>query len=369
MFISRLLLILVLLIASQMVHATPLENADVRGVTQKALDADQPQPGGNSSADDHIETRMQTQAGTRVVINIPLLKLYLYDGDQMIKSYPVAIGRHQSLIGNRVFDTETPVGEFTVSWKDPRPRWYPPLWLKKEKKWPENYSVPPGPENPLGTRWIAISRPGVQGYGIHGTNNPSSIGHTASLGCIRMLNRDVEEVFERVQVGTPVSIIYEPGFVYRDSDGSWHLAIGTDVYAKGIAPLASARSSLEAAGFDSSILDGEAIPVSSGSRDIVLMGSGRLRESIRIYWPDGFGLTDNAYREKGRIFVSLGGFPTAFQRYFRVGSDGQVFLYGKPIENLPGSGTGPYILLEEAARRFGVRIKFLEPVGVARVSF
>ena len=63
--------------------------------------------------------------------------------------------------------------------------------------------IPPGKANPLGTRWIGLSR---KGYGIHGTNNPRSIGRRASHGCIRMRNRDVEELFEMVAVGDRVEI-------------------------------------------------------------------------------------------------------------------------------------------------------------------
>jgi lipoprotein-anchoring transpeptidase ErfK/SrfK len=63
--------------------------------------------------------------------------------------------------------------------------------------------VPPGKGNPLGTRWIGISK---KGYGIHGTNSPKSIGRAASLGCIRLRNEDVEELFEMVSVGDAVEL-------------------------------------------------------------------------------------------------------------------------------------------------------------------
>jgi lipoprotein-anchoring transpeptidase ErfK/SrfK len=66
--------------------------------------------------------------------------------------------------------------------------------------------VPPGPSNPLGTRWLGLS---VKGFGIHGTNVPQSIGKNASHGCIRMRNSDVEELFELVQVGDAVEIYNE----------------------------------------------------------------------------------------------------------------------------------------------------------------
>ena len=86
-----------------------------------------------------------------------------------------------------------------VKWVNPT--WYPPTqdaWAKGLKP------VPPGPNNPLGTRWMGLSAPGV---GIHGTDEPASIGYSASHGCIRMQVPDAEWLFERVRVGTIVFIV------------------------------------------------------------------------------------------------------------------------------------------------------------------
>jgi hypothetical protein len=66
--------------------------------------------------------------------------------------------------------------------------------------------VAAGPANPLGTRWMGL---GYKGYGIHGTNMPLSIGKAASHGCIRMRNQDVEDLFERVQIGDPVDLLLD----------------------------------------------------------------------------------------------------------------------------------------------------------------
>ena len=88
---------------------------------------------------------------------------------------------------------ETPEGKFKVTTKVPHPVWY------HEKK-----QIPPdSPENLLGTRWLGLDK---KGYGIHGTRNPESINEAASHGCVRMYNHDVEELFEWIPVGTPVSI-------------------------------------------------------------------------------------------------------------------------------------------------------------------
>jgi lipoprotein-anchoring transpeptidase ErfK/SrfK len=84
-------------------------------------------------------------------------------------------------------------------WKNPW--WYPPVqdaWAKGLKP------VPPGPSNPLGTRWMGLNAPGV---GIHGTDEPTSIGYSASHGCIRMQVPDAEWLFDHVDVGTTVYIV------------------------------------------------------------------------------------------------------------------------------------------------------------------
>ena len=84
-------------------------------------------------------------------------------------------------------------------WKNPW--WYPPTY----DSWAQGLQpVPPGPNNPLGTRWMGLSAPGV---GIHGTDEPGSIGYSASHGCIRMQVPDAEWLFDHVAVGTTVFIV------------------------------------------------------------------------------------------------------------------------------------------------------------------
>jgi L,D-transpeptidase ErfK/SrfK len=92
--------------------------------------------------------------------------------------------------------TQTPRGTFRILQKAKDPTWAP-------KGRPP---VPPGPGNPLGHRWMRISS---DGYGIHATNEPNSIGKARSHGCIRMSRADAEDLFERVAIGTPVDIVYE----------------------------------------------------------------------------------------------------------------------------------------------------------------
>ena len=95
----------------------------------------------------------------------------------------------------------TPIGRFEIVTKQRNPWWYPPnsAWAAGEQP------VPPGPGNPLGTRWMGISAPGV---GLHGTPDAASVGYSASHGCIRMRISDAEWLFVHVRVGSPVWIIH-----------------------------------------------------------------------------------------------------------------------------------------------------------------
>lgn len=126
------------------------------------------------------ERRAENQ---RIVVSIPDRKLVLFDGDRVMKVYDVAVGKPS---------TPTPEGEFRVINHIPNPTYYGP-----------NVVVAPGKNNPLGTRWMGLS---AQGYGIHGTNVPSSIGQAASHGCIRMRQQDLEELFDLVHVGAVVEL-------------------------------------------------------------------------------------------------------------------------------------------------------------------
>ena len=129
--------------------------------------------------------------GPVIVIHRGSNRLFLYNGMRYWHEFPVATGQ-------AVYPT--PLGRFqiVVKWKDPW--WYPPPdpWAAGESP------TPPGPDNPLGPRWMGLSAPGV---GIHGTNNESSIGYSVSHGCIRMHVADAEWLFDHVRIGTTVYIV------------------------------------------------------------------------------------------------------------------------------------------------------------------
>ncbi len=146
--------------------------------------------------------------GYSIVINIPQRTLYLFAQGKLERTYPVAVGKR---------GTPSPLGKLKIINKVVNPTWYP------EGKAP----VPPGPANPLGRRWLGLSIPG---YGIHGNNRPASIGTAVSLGCIRMHNQDVEELFKLVPVGTTVELVYEI-LILRRKDGELHVSYAEDIYA------------------------------------------------------------------------------------------------------------------------------------------
>ncbi len=111
--------------------------------------------------------------GSHILINLTTRRLSFFEGDRPVNNYPVGVGKRS---------TPTPTGNYAVI---------------------EKIMHPGGA---LGTRWMGLSIPGGR-YGIHGTNNPSSIGGYVSHGCIRMHNKHVEELFPKVELHTPVEII------------------------------------------------------------------------------------------------------------------------------------------------------------------
>ena len=131
-----------------------------------------------------------TQTAGKIVVIVGKFVLNLYLDGKLVKQYPIAVGQPAY---------PTPTGNFVVTEQIENPTWTPP-----NSPWAAGLEpVPPGANNPLGTRWIGTSAPLV---GIHGTPSSSSIGTAASHGCIRMYMSDVEDLFERVTVGMPVEI-------------------------------------------------------------------------------------------------------------------------------------------------------------------
>ena len=128
----------------------------------------------------------------QIVVDIGDLHLYLYRDGKLVKSYSVATGQPAY---------PTPTGTYSIVTMTKDPTWLPP-----NSDWAKNAQpIPPGTENPLGTRWMGTSASGV---GIHGVppSEDSSIGTYASHGCIRMHNWDAVDLFDRIVIGMPVII-------------------------------------------------------------------------------------------------------------------------------------------------------------------
>lgn len=106
----------------------------------------------------------------RIIVDLSDRQLYLLDGNVVVRGFPVGIGKML---------TRTPTGEYTI--------------INKQ----------PNPGGPYGAFWMGLSKPS---YGIHGTNDPSSIGREVSHGCVRMYNEDVVELASIVPIGTRVTI-------------------------------------------------------------------------------------------------------------------------------------------------------------------
>jgi len=122
-------------------------------------------------------------SGRWILVSIPDRKLALIENGEVKKIYPVAVGKES---------TPSPSGSFRIITRVANPTYYH-----------EGKIIPPGPANPVGTRWMGLSE---RGYGIHGTIAPGSIGKAASHGCIRMARADLEQLFAQVQVGDVVEI-------------------------------------------------------------------------------------------------------------------------------------------------------------------
>lgn len=137
-----------------------------------------------------------------IVINLPEYRMYFYPEDgSSVSTWPVGIGRE---------GWSSPIGLAHVARKEANPSWYPPQSIRAEHAAagdPLPTVVPPGPDNPMGPFKMNLS---MSGYVIHGTNKLFGIGMRVSHGCFRMNNKDVTELFPRVPVNTPVTIVNQP---------------------------------------------------------------------------------------------------------------------------------------------------------------
>ncbi len=124
----------------------------------------------------------------KVIVDLSDRRVYVYRGNQVIASYPTGIGKK---------GWETPTGSFKVNQKIVNPSWRHPITDKV---------FPPGPDSPLGRRWIGFWSDGRNYIGFHGTPNYDVVGTAVSHGCLRMRNVDVLMLYKQVSMGTPVKV-------------------------------------------------------------------------------------------------------------------------------------------------------------------
>lgn len=183
-------------------QATPTQTGPTRaepgqGIPIQATPA--PAPGGAPAV------KTQPPSSRQLVLDRRRKVLRVLEGNRVVRRYPVAVGMP---------GWETPVGQFTVIEKRANPTWEHPA---------SGHLLPPGPENPLGSRWIGFHRDcrGRSGFngqehlvvkgcveaGFHGTPNRSSVGRAVSHGCVRLLDEHAKELFDLVSLGTPVIVL------------------------------------------------------------------------------------------------------------------------------------------------------------------
>lgn len=270
-----------------------------------------------------------------IVINLPAFTLYLYENDELIRSYPIGIGRtvKPSLLGeteiiNNVHD----------------PTYYPPDWYLRGL-----VPIPPGPENPVGTRWLGL---GFKGYGIHGTNQPWTIGTAASAGCIRLFNEDVEELSRLVGIGTRVTFIYETVDAWTDPITEEPLLrIYPDVYAKEENRVQLVMERLASLG------SGEG--VDHNFIGALLDESAGEQRSIAYTVPlklNGHEVTPSAVKYKGKVVVPLTGMAQQLGRIVQSTRSqfGEAMIDGNVIKDSFFAGKQAYAPVHDAMRAFGL---------------
>jgi len=196
-----------------------------------------------------------TGKGARIVVNLSEMRLYLMPKGAAPMTFPVGVGSE---------GWTTPVGTFSVIQKQVNPPWYPPASIRREE--PDLPAmVPPGPENPLGTHALRLSRGSIL---IHGTDKPFGVGRKASHGCLRLYPEDIPILFERVPVGTQVTIVREPvkvgvraGRVYVEVHQDDDVKIDNRAEAKRILAKRGLLGSVDSHRLDAAVQGAAGVPV------------------------------------------------------------------------------------------------------------
>jgi len=185
-------------------NVEPFELASVKDIkpgsevpSQAANDTEDQSETQTGKTEENNEAKKDQPAASPVTVKIDTKTnmLEVNEGDKLIAAYPVTIGSAH---------TASPIGEWKVSRISKMPTFrYDKEMLQHGKRSGNFHLLPPGPNNPVGVMWIALNKKGV---GIHGTNDPDSIGRSASHGCIRLANWDVVRLATKIKSGDAVSI-------------------------------------------------------------------------------------------------------------------------------------------------------------------
>lgn len=267
-------------------------------------------------------------------INIPEFKLRLYRHGVLFREYPIAVG---SIV------SPSNLGWTEIINRVEHPTYYPPDWYAEGLR-----PIPPGPENPVGTRWLGL---GFKGYGIHGTNDPASIGRAVSAGCVRMLNRDVEELAEFVGPGTPVRFSYETVKIAVDEHtGRPTIRVFRDLYGAGTNRLERVLRLLAEQGWSG---------VDAGALSAVLAEAGGQARPLPISAPwfaDGEERRGGVFDWGGRLYADM----SALRRWLGEPVDweaagDEILVFGRVLRGAFVLGGALFAPVEEAARALGLR--------------
>lgn len=229
-----------------------------------------------------------------ITVNIPSRTIY-FVSQNISKLYPIAVGKIVST---------SPLGTYRIINKQVNPTWISP-W--------NGQVVPSGPNNPLGYRWIGF----YSDYGIHGNNMPSSISTLASSGCIRMYEADVEELYEMVNYGDIVNVVYQTMFTKTSPTGGKALFVYPDFYKKGLNTKQSIKRKL----------NNDGIKVSDDTFDKLYK---YINASDPLVFSEGYKVIDNNELVSDDVYKSQNG-----QFYVYVGDvKGFLNIDDEKIKNL-----------------------------------
>lgn len=264
-----------------------------------------------------------------LVINLPSRTIEYYVDNKLVREYPIAIGKP---------GTPTPLGEYTVIDKEINPYWYPPE--------APGYFVTSGPYNPLGYRWMGFAG----NYGIHGTNDPWSIGSAVSNGCIRMYEEDVEKLFAMVEYGTPVRVTYDRIKLRVENDGWVSMRLYPDVYGNQDVSLTGLKALLSKVGLGGWIED-EVL------QNFLMHGSERYQRLGQIY---NIKVNKQSLQEKAvgfgdTIYIPINAVAGVLQNHLLWDNEQQTIKWkGRTVKGM-AKEKNIYVAFENVSKIFGGR--------------